>query len=140
LAASKIGAGVHFQHVAGHVRKSRFVDTAPLIDAVAGMKAHSLRFQIRNTVIQTENNYQKEVFNGDIGRIESIDLIEHEVTIRFVTYNFSELEEVGLACAVTIHKSQGSEFPAVVIPLATQHYVLQQRNLIYTGLTGGRSW
>ena len=100
------------------------------------------RFQTRDKVIQTENNYEKEVFNGDIGAIESIDLIEREVSIRFdnrlVSYDFGELDEVSLAYAVTIHKSQGSEFPAVVIPLATQHYMLLQRNLIYTGITRGK--
>ena len=97
------------------------------------------RFQTRDKVIQTENNYEKEVFNGDIG---AIDLIEREVSIRFdnrlVSYDFGELDEVSLAYAVTIHKSQGSEFPAVVIPLATQHYMLLQRNLIYTGITRGK--
>ena len=96
-------------------------------------------FQIRDKVIQTENNYEKEVFNGDIGTIESIDTIEHEVSIQFdsrlVIYDFSELDELSLAYAVTIHKSQGSEFPAVLIPLSTQHYLLLQRNLIYTGIT-----
>jgi len=100
------------------------------------------RFQIRDKVIQTENDYDKEVFNGDIGIVEGIDPVEHEVTIRFdgrlVTYDFGELDEVLLAYAVTIHKSQGSEFPAVVIPLATQHYMLLQRNLIYTGITRGK--
>jgi exodeoxyribonuclease V alpha subunit len=100
------------------------------------------RFQIRDKVIQTENNYEKEVFNGDIGAIESIDPVEREVFIRFdnrlVSYDFGELDEVSLAYAVTIHKSQGSEFPAVVIPIATQHYVLLQRNLIYTGITRGK--
>lgn len=97
------------------------------------------RFQARDKVIQTENNYKKEVFNGDIGTIEKIDLVEHEVSIKFddrlVTYDFGELDEVSLAYAVTIHKSQGSEFPAVVIPVAMQHYMLLQRNLIYTGIT-----
>src|SRR3989475_13262082 len=91
-------------------------------------------------IIQTENDYDKEVFNGDIGTIERIDPVEHEVTIRFddrlVKYDFGELDEVALAYAVTIHKSQGSEFPAVVI-LAKQHYMLLQRNLIYTGITPG---
>jgi exodeoxyribonuclease V alpha subunit len=100
------------------------------------------RFQVRDKVIQTENDYDKEVFNGDIGTIERIDPVEHEVVIRFddrrVSYDFGELDEVGLAYAVTIHKSQGSEFPAVVIPLATQHYMLLQRNLIYTGITRGK--
>jgi exodeoxyribonuclease V alpha subunit len=100
------------------------------------------RFQMRDRVIQTENDYDKDVFNGDIGTIERIDPVEHEVTIRFderrVKYDFGELDEVSLAYAVTIHKSQGSEFPAVVIPLATQHYMLLQRNLIYTGITRGK--
>ncbi len=97
------------------------------------------RFQNRDKIIQTENNYKKEVFNGDIGTIEKIDPAEQELFIRFddrlVTYDFGELDEVSLAYAVTIHKSQGSEFPAVVIPVAMQHYMLLQRNLIYTGIT-----
>jgi exodeoxyribonuclease V alpha subunit len=100
------------------------------------------RFQIRDKVIQTENDYDKEVFNGDIGTVEQIDSVEHQVGVRFddriVKYDFGELDEVALAYAVTIHKSQGSEFPAVVIPLATQHYMLLQRNLIYTGITRGK--
>src|SRR5579864_676978 len=101
------------------------------------------RFQTGDKVIQTENDYDKDVFNGDIGTIERIEPVEHEVTVRFderlVKYDFGELDEVSLAYAVTVHKSQGSEFPAVVIPLATQHYMLLQRNLIYTGITRGKS-
>jgi exodeoxyribonuclease V alpha subunit len=97
------------------------------------------RFQMRDKVIQTENDYKKEVFNGDIGTIERIDPVEQELSIRFddklVQYEFGELDEVSLAYAVTIHKSQGSEFQAVVIPVAMQHYMLLQRNLIYTGIT-----
>jgi exodeoxyribonuclease V alpha subunit len=97
------------------------------------------RFQVRDKVIQTENDYKKEVFNGDIGTIERIDPVEQELSIRFddrlVKYEFGELDEVSLAYAVTIHKSQGSEFPAVVMPVAMQHYMLLQRNLIYTGIT-----
>jgi len=97
------------------------------------------RFQVRDKVIQTENDYKKEVFNGDIGTIERIDPVEQAVSIRFddrlVTYDFGELDEVSLAYAVTIHKAQGSEFPAVVISVAMQHYMLLQRNLIYTGIT-----
>ena len=100
------------------------------------------RFHVRDKVIQTENDHDKDVFNGDIGTIESIDAVDQEVTIRFderrVRYDFGELDEVSLAYAVTIHKSQGSEFLAVVIPLATQHYMLLQRNLIYTGITRGK--
>ena len=100
------------------------------------------QFRIGDKVIQTENNYDKEVFNGDIGIVTKIDLVEQEVVIRFdqrdVVYDFGELDEVSLAYAITIHKSQGSEFPVVVIPIATQQYVLLQRNLVYTGITRGK--
>ena len=100
------------------------------------------RFQIGDKVIQTENDYDKDVFNGDVGMIERIDPVEQEVAVRFderlVKYDFGELDEIALAYAITIHKAQGSEFPAVVIPLATQHYMLLQRNLIYTGVTRGK--
>jgi exodeoxyribonuclease V alpha subunit len=93
-------------------------------------------------VIQTVNNYDKEVFNGDIGRITGIDLEEGVVGIRFdareLEYELSELDEIDLAYATTVHKSQGSEYPAVVIPLATQHAILLQRNLLYTAVTRGK--
>ena len=99
-------------------------------------------FRPRDKVIQTENDYDKDVFNGDIGQIVKIDPVEREITIRFdqreVVYDFGELDEVSLAYAITIHKSQGSEFPAVVIPLAMQQYMLLQRNLVYTGITRGK--
>jgi len=99
-------------------------------------------FHLRDKIIQTENNYDKEIFNGDIGQISQIDPQERELAVRFddrlLTYDFGELDQISLAYAITIHKSQGSEFPAVVIPLAMQHYVLLQRNLIYTGMTRGR--
>ena len=82
------------------------------------------------------------MFNGDVGIVERIDAVEQQVAVRFddrlVKYDFGELDEISLAYAITIHKSQGSEFPAVVIPLATQHYMLLQRNLIYTGITRGK--
>ena len=88
---------------------------------------------MRDKVIQTENDYDKDVFNGDVGIVERVDMVEQQVAIRFddrlVKYDFGELDEISLAYAITIHKSQGSEFPAVVIPLATQHYMLLQRNL-----------
>jgi len=100
------------------------------------------QFRVRDKVIQTENDYDKEVFNGDIGQIVKIDPLEREVTVSFapreVVYDFGELDEIALAYAITIHKSQGSEFPAVVIPLAMQHYLLLQRNLVYTGVTRGK--
>jgi exodeoxyribonuclease V alpha subunit len=100
------------------------------------------QFRIRDKVIQTENNYEKEVFNGDIGRIKMIDPDEREVVIQFenreVIYDFGELDEVSLAYAISIHKSQGSEFPVVIVPVAMQHYMLLQRNLIYTAITRGK--
>jgi hypothetical protein len=100
------------------------------------------QFRLRDKVIQTENNYDKDVFNGDIGQVVSIDPEELELAIRFeerdVLYDFNELDELSLAYAITIHKSQGSEFPAVVVPLAMQHYLLLQRNLVYTAMTRGR--
>lgn len=99
-------------------------------------------FSPGDKVIQTVNNYDKEVFNGDIGRIREIDTEEGELLIEYdgrsVAYEFSELDEVQLAYATSIHKSQGSEYPAVVIPLAMQHYTLLERNLIYTGVTRGK--
>ena len=100
------------------------------------------QFRVRDKVIQTENDYDKEVFNGDIGQIVKVDPLEREVTVSFapreVVYDFGELDEIALAYAITIHKAQGSEFPAVVIPLAMQHYLLLQRNLVYTGVTRGK--
>ncbi|MFB3904354.1 MAG: ATP-dependent RecD-like DNA helicase [Acidobacteriota bacterium] len=100
------------------------------------------RFGKRDKVIQLENNYDKDVFNGDIGFVERIDPVQHELTINFegrpVTYDFDEVDQLALAYAITIHKSQGSEFPAVVIPMAMEQYILLQRNLIYTGITRGR--
>jgi exodeoxyribonuclease V alpha subunit len=100
------------------------------------------RFQIRDKVMQLENNYDKEVFNGDIGSVHAIDPVEQELIVRFdqrdVHYAFGELDELSLAYAVTIHKSQGSEFPAVVVPLAMQQYLLLQRNLLYTAVTRGK--
>lgn len=93
-------------------------------------------------VIQTVNNYDKEVFNGDIGRVARIDEEEGLVCIdydgRHVEYETGELDEVSLAYAITVHKSQGSEYPAVVMPLGMQHYMLLERNLLYTAVTRGR--
>ena len=93
-------------------------------------------------VIQRVNNYDKDVFNGDIGRIVKIDLEASQVIVDYdgksVEYEFGELDEVSLAYAASIHKAQGSEYPAVVIPLTTQHYRLLERNLVYTGVTRGK--
>ena len=99
-------------------------------------------FRINDKVMQIRNNYDKEVFNGDIGRITRIQPDEDEITVMFdgreVPYAFYELDELVLAYAVSVHKSQGSEYPAVVVPVLTQHYMLLQRNLIYTAVTRGR--
>ena len=93
-------------------------------------------------VMQTENDYDKEVYNGDIGYVDAVDLDEGEVTASFdgrsAAYGFGELDTLMPAYATTIHKSQGSEYPAVVIPILTQHYAMLQRNLLYTGVTRGR--
>ena len=100
------------------------------------------QFRVRDKVIQTENDYDKGVFNGDIGQVKSINSEEQELVVDFdgraVTYQFGELDELALAYAITIHKSQGSEFPAVLIPLAMQQFMLLQRNLIYTAVTRGK--
>ena len=99
-------------------------------------------FSPGDKIIQTVNNYDKEVFNGDIGQILEIDLEESSLKAeydgRIVEYEFGELDEISLAYATSIHKSQGSEYPAVVIPLAMQHYTLLERNLIYTAVTRGK--
>src|SRR5947199_1315466 len=114
----------------------------PLPTGEMEVERFGYRFRLRDKVIQTENNYDKDVFNGDIGQIESIDAVEQEMAIRYdtrlVSYDYGELDEVSLAYAISIHKSQGSEFPVVVIPLAMQQYMLLQRNLIYTGITRGK--
>ena len=93
-------------------------------------------------VMQIENDYDKEVYNGDIGYIDDVDQDSGELIVRFdgrnVTYGFGELDTLVPAYAVTIHKSQGSEYPAVVIPVLTQHYTMLQRNLLYTGVTRGK--
>lgn len=99
-------------------------------------------FRVGDKVLQTQNNYQKEVYNGDLGLVHSLDEAQRELTVSFedrlVTYDFGELDELTLAYAISIHKSQGSEYPAVVIPVHTQHYVMLQRNLLYTGVTRGK--
>ena len=100
-------------------------------------------FRVNDKVMQIRNNYDKEVFNGDIGRITHIGQNDDEITVMFdgreIPYAFYELDELILAYAVSIHKSQGSEYPAVVVPVLTQHYILLQRNLIYTAVTRGRN-
>jgi exodeoxyribonuclease V alpha subunit len=99
-------------------------------------------YKINDKVMQIRNNYDKEVFNGDIGNIKDIDTEEQVIRVLFYTrvveYDFSELNELVLAYAITVHKSQGSEYPVVVIPMLTQHFLLLQRNLLYTAITRAR--
>jgi exodeoxyribonuclease V alpha subunit len=89
--------------------------------------------------MQIQNNYDKDVFNGDIGRVVAFDPIEHSLKVDFegqrVDYDWSDADQLVLAYAVSVHKAQGSEFPAVVIPLVTAHYMMLQRNLLYTAIT-----
>ncbi len=104
-----------------------------------GMTHGSRTFRLGDKVMQIVNNYDKEVFNGDIGGVLKINQEEREITIDFdgrpTTYDYSELDEVVLAYAISVHKSQGSEYPVVIMPVTTQHYILLQRNLVYTGIT-----
>jgi exodeoxyribonuclease V alpha subunit len=99
-------------------------------------------FKVGDKVMQIRNNYDKDVYNGDIGMITRIDRELQEVTVDYdgrpVSYEYSELDEITLAYAISVHKSQGSEYPVIVMPVLTQHYVLLQRNLLYTGITRGK--
>jgi exodeoxyribonuclease V alpha subunit len=99
-------------------------------------------FKTGDKVMQIKNNYDKDVYNGDIGRIKRIDREEQEVYVDFygklVSYDLSDLDELVLAYATSVHKAQGSEYPAVVMPILMQHYILLQRNLLYTGITRGK--
>ena len=99
-------------------------------------------FRLNDKVMQIRNNYEKDVFNGDIGRISNLAPDVREVTITYdgipVPYDYNELDEIMLAYAISVHKSQGSEYSAVIVPILTQHYMLLQRNLIYTAVTRGK--
>ena len=104
-----------------------------------GLRRGGYLFRTGDKVMQIRNNYEKEIFNGDIGTIESVDLQERVLTVNFdqriIEYEASELDELVHAYATTIHKAQGSEYPIVVMPILMNHYVMLQRNLIYTGIT-----
>jgi exodeoxyribonuclease V alpha subunit len=107
-----------------------------------GITLGNRHLKLGDKVMQIVNNYDKDVFNGDMGWIAKIDQEDRELTIdfdgRLVTYDFSTLDEIVLSYAISIHKSQGSEYPAVIMTVSTQHYILLQRNLIYTGITRAR--
>ncbi|MBM3277336.1 MAG: ATP-dependent RecD-like DNA helicase [Candidatus Handelsmanbacteria bacterium] len=106
-----------------------------------GWKRGGVEYRVGDKVMQVRNNYEKGVFNGDVGRLRAIDPENQVVRVLFeeeVEYEFSELDELVLAYAVSVHKSQGSEYRAVVLPLTTQHYLMLQRNLLYTAITRAR--
>jgi exodeoxyribonuclease V alpha subunit len=104
-------------------------------------RGHSL-FRVGDKVMQLRNNYDKGIFNGDLGRIVRIDREEEELEVdfygRIISYPFEDLDEISLAYATSVHKSQGSEYPAVVIPLHTSHYVMLHRSILYTAVTRGK--
>ena len=107
-----------------------------------GVKRSGVTFNVGDKIIQTINNYDKDIFNGDIGKIINIDH-ENQILIakydqKEVHYNFIDLDEIALAYAITIHKSQGSEYPCVVFPILMQHFRMLERNLLYTGVTRGK--
>jgi exodeoxyribonuclease V alpha subunit len=99
-------------------------------------------FRLGDKVMQTQNNYDKDVYNGDIGFIRSMDLTEQTLTVDFdgrsATYDWSDTDQLTLAYVVSVHKAQGSEFPVIVMPIVTQHYMMLQRNLLYTSITRAR--
>lgn len=113
-----------------------------LNDQALKLQRGERQYRIGDKVMQIRNNYDKDVFNGDIGRIIHIEPEDREVTVRFddnnVIYPWDDLDELVPAYAISVHKSQGSEYPAVVMPILTQHYVMLQRNLLYTGVTRGK--
>jgi exodeoxyribonuclease V alpha subunit len=99
-------------------------------------------FRVGDRVIQTVNDYNRDVFNGDLGVIENVNRVEQSLAVIFegraVEYDFGDLDELALAYVLSVHKSQGSEYPCVVIPLHTQHFMMLQRNLLYTAVTRGK--
>jgi exodeoxyribonuclease V alpha subunit len=127
--------------VVGAANLNKILQTA-LTPENMGVSRGNITFRAGDKVMQTKNNYDKMVFNGDIGRVAGIAPVDHQVIIDFegqeIPYDFSELDQIVLAYAISVHKSQGSEYPAVVMPVMTQHYMLLQRNLIYTAVTRGR--
>ena len=99
-------------------------------------------YRTGDKIMQIRNNYDKDIFNGDIGRIVKIDEHARDVCVSFegrtVKYRFEELDELALSYAVTVHKSQGSEYPCVIVPMHTQHFIMLKRNLLYTAVTRAR--
>ena len=108
----------------------------------ASIQKYGVTYRVGDKVIQTTNNYDRGVFNGNIGYVEAIDQDEGSVSVRFASglaqYLLADLDELQLAYAITVHKYQGSESPVVVVPMSTQHYMMLKRNILYTGTTRGR--
>jgi exodeoxyribonuclease V alpha subunit len=115
----------------------------PGSDSETSVERFGYTYRVGDKVMQMENDYDKEVFNGDIGFVVVLDVDDKELVIDFdghgIAYDFGELDEVMLCYATTVHKSQGSEYPAVVLPILTQHYMMLERHLLYTGITRGKS-
>jgi exodeoxyribonuclease V alpha subunit len=114
----------------------------PAVNNKSERRLYGTLFRVGDKVMQTRNNYDKDVYNGDIGFIRNIDIIEQTLNVdfdgRLAQYEWSETDELTLAYAVSVHKAQGSEFPVVVMPVVTQHYMMLQRNLLYTAVTRAR--
>ena len=129
--------------VAGTIHLNRLLQTA--LNPSAGVLTHgSQKFKIGDKVMHLKNNYPKEVFNGDIGIISGLDKADGILRVDFygreVEYTLEEMEELALGYTISVHKSQGSEYPAVVMPLLTQHYIMLQRNLLYTAITRAQKY
>ncbi len=114
----------------------------PPSPAKAELRRGERVFRVGDKVMQIKNNYDKEIFNGDLGRVAAVDVKNRFLTVLFdgreICVSYDELDEIAPAYAVTIHKSQGSEYSAVIIPVLTQHYIMLQRNLVYTAVTRGK--
>ena len=111
----------------------------PLTRRKTDVRLFGTTFRPGDKVMQKENNYDKEVYNGDIGFVERIDPVDHIMVVVFddrqISYEYAEVDQLNLSYAVTVHKAQGSEFPVVVMPIITAHYMMLQRNLLYTAIT-----
>ncbi len=127
---------------AGTIQLNQLLQKALNPDSEQTRRRQGRAFRVGDKVMHLKNNYQKDVFNGDIGTVRAIDNEDEELLVdydgRDVPYGFDELDELTLAYAISVHKSQGSEYPAVIVPLLTEHFVLLQRNLLYTAMTRGR--
>jgi len=127
---------------AGTIHLNQMLQNALNPDTGQDRRKKGKGFRVGDKVMHLKNNYQKDVFNGDIGAVSTIDGEDEQLLVdydgREVEYRFEELDELTLAYAISVHKSQGSEYPAVIVPLLTEHFILLQRNLLYTAMTRGR--